>query len=294
MILVVESFVPQFCMVDARKMSPCRGVLLYLIVRILAFSSCLFEIDAHRYDLLRDHHDHHHHHQHGDADNALPCALRDPTIAESLSDRVRIKSFQEGASRRRLIAETCEELCDQCIEIPINLHLMTIPLLTGPIIPHPTDVYQEWTNGGSVSVDDFSTPEEIQELFLENVDVLNKAYKGTPFRFALKKTSQSYRLDWNREADEVFKDMSAILGTNDPKELDVFLALELTQSGRFYLGFASNAAAQETRKGDGVFMRYDTLTDGGLQGNDKGYILVHETGKCESSLPDMLTWQRLN
>ena len=242
--------------------------------------------DAHR----AGHHSHHHHehdhphhhnhdHDHDDKDHALPCGLKDPTISEDLSDRARIQAFQEGASRRKLIADTCDQLCNQCIEIPINLHLTTIPLLTGPIIPHPTEVYEEWTNGGSVSINDFSSPDDIVNLFLENLQVVNEAYWGTPFKFTLKKTTRSARLDWNREADDLFKDMSALYGSDDPKELDVFLALQLTMSGRFYMGFASNAAALETKNGDGVFLRYDALTDGGLSGNDKGYILVHEIGE---------------
>ena len=220
--------------------------------------------------------DHHHHHEHKEM--ASLCGMEEPSVIELLTDRVRTEAFRESARRRRLIAESCEDLCDQCIEVPINLHLMMIPLLLGSIVPHPTPIYEEWTRGGPVSVDNFSSPEYIEQLFLENLVVLNRAFEGTPFRFSLKRVTRTSRLDWNREVIDAFREMSNSLGTDDPTELDVFLSLQLTKGDRLYIGMASNAAAQEWRNGDGVYMRYDALTDGGLSGSDKGYILVHEVG----------------
>ena len=139
-------------------------------------------------------------------------------------------------------------------------------------------------------MDDFSTPEDIERMFLENLVVLNEAFAQTPFYFTLQKTTQTARLDWTQQVDEVFQDMGRELGSDNPVELDVFLAVELTQTGRQFLGMASNAAAQTWQNGDGVFLRYDSLTDGGMKGNDKGYVLVQgrnaHTGTGQELLAD--------
>lgn len=98
--------------------------------------------------------------------------------------------------RRKLLAPSCTELCKQCIEIPTYFHLSGYSLdkknLSRPwIIPHPsTDMWtlkQELGNqsltGVSVSLDQFSSIEEVYQMIFDNMQVLNNRYADTPFRF---------------------------------------------------------------------------------------------------------------
>lgn len=261
-------------------------LLLFDLPGLLVAHGGLDHHDHHSHD---DHHNdknnnHHHHHHHGSF-----CGAKDPSVEESLEEVTRIKAFRKESSRRRLYPVSCQQLCDQCVEITVNMHILMVPIQFGSFIPHPTKSYQRWNQGKSVSATEFSTASDVEKIFSENLDLLNDIYKGTPFKFNLKDVTRTANLDWATNSANHYWEMSAALGSTDPAVMDVYLSLQLTDDGNDYLGMATNAASQAWHDGDGVFIRYDVLSGGGMEGNDNGYILAHEVGKSCALTPTLDT-----
>lgn len=227
------------------------------------------------------------------------CGSKHLSLQEEQMQQLRIEAFrhytsfdpqhQGDGNQRRLLPTACEELCDQCIEIQIRLNLLVVETDDGPRVPHPFSAVQQLQQNDWSTVDwgEFSSPDEITVLFEKNMKVLNSAFAGTPFNFTW---DGEYSLgsgdQWTFSAFEHRAEISSELGSDDLRVLDVFVANQpaLSQSG-FILGMATPASLQEKGRGDGVYVRYDVLTGGGLEhgGLDLGYVLVHEVG--EFALP---------
>lgn len=257
-----------------------------------------------------DHHpDHHHRHLHSDH-NVLydetdllatlhdhgdhRCATPAPDVHKEITNQLRIQSTFSSTPeqpndrqrrQRRQLQSHCDELCDQCVEIETRLHLIQGNVTgLGVIFPHPTRTVLERLRGDeSIGLEDFSTQGEIVNMFRNNIQVVNAAFAGTPFRFrfASEQTTVSISNDWSNDAIEYRQEMSQAVGSDDLRILDVFVAWSLESSSDeegTVLGIASLPAAQIEGQGDGLVVRYDVLMGGGLNGNDLGYTLVHEIG----------------
>ena len=241
----------------------------------------------------QDHHD-------GDYDHR--CATAEPTLRDELIEGMRFQGAfghdnnnnNNNEKNRRLIQTDCDQLCDQCIEIGVNLHMISANVTgLGVIIPHPTNTVLDLVNGRpGRSREDLSTPEDIIALFQANMAVVNRSFRGTPFRFTFTPEQGSTTItttvnnDWSNYAVDFLPDMSQAVGSGDLRQLDVFVAWNLrqrtngttTDDTSLILGKASLPAAQLATQGDGVLLRYDVLTGGGLSPNDYGYTLIHEIG----------------
>jgi hypothetical protein len=220
-----------------------------------SLASCL----SHAHDSDGDHHHSHRHleqpappHVHDER-----CATREPTLRDELLEQVRLQTFagDNNNARRHLVTASCEELCDQCIEIETHLHLIEADIGFGAFIPHPTDtVARLLSDPTSVSPAEFTTPAEMIALFESNMAVVNDAFRGTPFRFrfdAATSTTRTVNNEWSNDAVDFQADMSRDVGVGDLQVLDVFWAFNLqsTDSGTI-LGIASLPAAQINGEGD--------------------------------------------
>jgi hypothetical protein len=229
-------------------------------------------------------HEHTHEHTHDER-----CATREPTLREELLEQMRFQAFaashsdKDDGDRRHLVTASCEELCDQCIEIETHLHLIEANVGFGAFIPHPTATVARLLNDPtSVSANEFTTPDELTTLFQANIAVVNDAFVGTPFRFRFvpEGTTRTVNNDWSNNAVDFQADMSRAVGVGDLQVLDVFWAFNLQSTqGGIILGIASLPAAQIAGEGDSILMRYDVITNGGLAQNDLGYTMVHEIGQ---------------
>ena len=231
------------------------------------------------------HHNHDHDHDHN---NNEICGTEIPSLQQEMINQVRLNAFgavTDGTydRRRKLQTESCDELCKQCIEIEVYLHLIGTDLGFGPVIPHPQSALsRSQENVDDVTIEDFATAEEIIAMFEENIDVVNKAFLETPFRFKFmsEHTTQTTNVEWS-EASVDFKDeIGALLGNQDLRKLDCFVSsgLRPTRGVGEILGTATLPASQSVEKGDGVYIRYDVLPGGGRAKNDMGFTLVHEIG----------------
>eukprot|EP00977_Amphora_coffeiformis_P009522 scaffold2193_cov171-Amphora_coffeaeformis.AAC.28 len=248
---------------------------LVFLVLLLGF------VDSHGVDHSHEGNSHHDH-------DGQFCGTEVPTLEEEAVNQARVDAFQAVTDgnyvrRRKLATESCHELCDQCIEIETYLHMIGTDLPgVGPVIPHPTSVYQSAKeNIASVTIEDFSTKEHVEAMFEENIQVLNKAFTGTPFRFRFVRqaTTRTTNTNWVEDAAEHMEEMSRTLGNNDLRKMDVYLSATLRSgSAGEVLGTATLPGSQQAGKGDGVYLRYDVLPSGGRPKNDMGYALVHEVG----------------
>lgn len=257
--------------------------------RILLFVIGMLSLVVVRVESQGDvfHHNHHHHHHHHDDDDDF-CGTEVPSLEKERIDQLRVDAFHAVTDgtydrRRKLQTESCDELCNQCIEIEVYLHIIGTDLGFGPIIPHPESaVERARRNVNDVTVDDFATGKEIIAMFEENIKVVNEAYSDTPFRFKFVRegTTQTINERWSQGASEFKDEMSKMVGNADFRKLDCFVSSSLRASkGRGEtLGTATLPGSQVAGKGDGVYIRYDVLPGGGRLKNDLGYTLVHEIG----------------
>jgi hypothetical protein len=150
----------------------------------------------------------------------------------------------------------------------------------GPIIPHPTDFYElALDNITLVDPDDFSSERDVVAMFRKNLRVVNRAFRGTPFRFKLMEghITRTDHPKWTEASSDYKKELGAFVGNKNLMKLDCYVSASVRQTERgIVLGTATLPGAQNNGKADGVYLRFDTLTGGGRQRNDLGYTLVHE------------------
>lgn len=263
-----------------RRFACCVGNRLSFLVAVIVQVCFLHQ---HNYYGVQAHE--HHHDEHGGH-----CGTPMPSLSEELISKLRLDGLREVtdgsfSDRRRLQHASCHELCDQCIEVEVYLHLVGTNLGFGPVIPHPQSAYDKAKkNVTSVTVKDFLTKENVMDIFDKNMDVVNRAFTGTPFRFKFvqNETTLSINPFWSSAAMNYREEISKAVGVPDLRRLNVYVAKGLRptrglQMGEI-LGTATLPGSQEVGKGDGVYVRYDVLTGGGREDNDLGYTLVHEVG----------------
>lgn len=225
-------------------------------------------------------HDHGHHH-HGDR-----CWVDHVSHVEMARDEAKMKRIEKTeAGRRRLQKLSCNELCDGCIVIDTYFHLMVFQVDGTQLPGHPTPSMERLLDGDdTLGFDDFSTVDDIIEIIRNNVAYTNSQLAGTPFRLNFIDNDVSLR----QERDYLYNPMSfripmtEEIGKADLKVLDVYLSYTLNFEGEtnppLRVGTSSLPSQQLLQKSDGIFMRYDTLTNGGLDPIDDGVTLTHELG----------------
>jgi hypothetical protein len=126
-----------------------------------------------------------HLHAASDGGKVHRCGAKDATLSEAAIEQLRIQAFQaDPGNRRHLQVDSCDNLCDQCIEIEVTLVLAAVENLDDPFVPHPNAAIDRLIlQDPTITVEDFSTTADIIALFEQNMAVVNAAFVGTPFRF---------------------------------------------------------------------------------------------------------------
>lgn len=220
------------------------------------------------------------------------CGTHDPNPVELSIDEVRLKrfkAFNHHEGQRNLQYKSCDELCTKCIEIPVAFHLTgVLDRDSIPRIPHPTkyvakpffDGYKRFIPGRY-----WTTYDELMVMINDQMTVLNESFADTPFFFSLLPVDPRVEANekWTQYPASYGAEISAALGVPSLQVLNVFLTYSAEHEGRskdsITVGFSSLPSWQYTQMGDGIFMRYDTLPKGGMQGAEQGYTLAHEAGK---------------
>lgn len=268
------------------------------------FTNSAVRIDQHQHNHHHPYDEHDHPHEHDEhmhfqdhrhlLDHGHRCGTADPTRQQAATEEVRMKARLDGKNNnnrhvRQLALQTCDQLANQGrnIVIPANLHLTTVSVEVGngrmiELIPHPLESVSRLLDGDeTLTPSDFSSQADIEQFFAENLNIVNAAFQGTPFRFTKGTTTRTMNTRWSLDVGAYMPDLSALVGSYDLRELDVFLGVQLFANrteGGVALGVARLAGSQLAGKGDGVAMRYDVLAGGGLTSADLGYTLVHEIG----------------
>ncbi|KAG7369622.1 pregnancy-associated plasma protein-A domain containing protein [Nitzschia inconspicua] len=226
-----------------------------------------------------------------DAIQVGQCGTKTPSHTHQRLDQARMRSLKERTVRttkhnRKLLWETCQELaqtCNQCVNIPIYVHFLTIPdpdSESGSILPHPEDAFRDYLRGTkTASESDFTTPTTMFSMVQENVNLVNRVYQHTPFRFTL---TDDYTVtpnrNWTLNGYENQIDIAKELGQGGLESMNIYLFPSLDVEGGSVYGFAPYASFQGRGVGDGVWIDYSTITGGGKLHNDLGYTLAHEIG----------------
>lgn len=193
----------------------------------------------------------------------------------------------------------CNDICKQCINIETYFHLVAFPIKEGGnyILPHPTSLVQSsnWTNIKSFT----SVTKMMNVLIDQQMIVLNDAYSKTSFQFTHMNRNRSSVISNSFYANYSYdyaSEMSSRYGKGDLTTLNIFLVYSIrSQNGSssntfdssdgdkkdddtIVAAFSSFPSYQQEKNGDGIFLRYDCLSNGGYVGSDRGYTLVHEVG----------------
>ena len=231
-----------------------------------------------------------------EAHGRLPCGTPPRRVSDRRVEDIRIEGSRRRYHRQRnLQTESYEELCDQCIEIDVHFHLVLAELRGGfgPFIPHPLNstTFSEINETIIPELEDleFSTQEDILELVEATMNVTNRSFRGTPFRFRWRPENTQTRINvgWNNYAFDYFFDISNALGSNDRRIMDVYLTWQVrssdTEDSIDSLGAALPANLENEGLPYGIWMRYDVLAGGGLPRAGDGYTLTHEAGHVSTN-----------
>jgi len=223
-------------------------------------------------------HDHGYHHRHLHDENdghGIGCGAKAPTRESLVRDEARLNHIQGRPGRRnerRTQFASCNDIEPNSIEIKTYFHFMAIPLSDLPdqfVIPHPTEVAL-----AKGALEDYTTYNEMIEMCQRQVEIMNNAFQGTPFYYTFQPNpSVSTNLDFTNNPMDHQNEMREEFGVKDPTALNIYLSFALGsqhRDTRGYLGVADFPSFQ--LKGDGLFMRYDILPQGGFPSNDDGYI----------------------
>lgn len=230
--------------------------------------------------------------------------VRRLTPFEKNLDQLRMNALflddKNTTTQERPLVNNCSELCQQCIEIPVYFHLSGFPLDRNDnasewVIPHPTNEFrllrEELANVSGdrlnaslpvIAPGRFSNITEIYKLIQDNMDVLNRRYRKTPFSFRwvnsdLTAANSAARVAVNDEnvffyAGDLYQsnDFATAVHAGDSKTLNVYLVYRIcghsfiwVDSNCVTIGAATNPSYQLDNTADGVYLSYDTLTGGG-------------------------------
>jgi hypothetical protein len=219
------------------------------------------------------------------------CGTRDPSPFEQRLDQVRINHFKQSTEGRRLITDSCEELCVQCVEIDVYFHLSAVPAPSADdsdrfFFPHPLESVDRFAESDTtLTIEDFASLQGIYSLIDDNMRVLNERYAESPFTFTWRNSDPaSASVSVNTDlvdfvVDTMFDEngVASELHTGDASVLNVYLTYRqcaisnqldpdtgepLLSCG--LLGIAVFPSFQQSnRNADGVYVNYSTLTGGG-------------------------------
>ena len=224
------------------------------------------------------------------AHDVLPCGTPPRPAADRRVEQVRLERRRRQHQRRKLQTESYKELCDQCIEIDVHVHLVLAELDGGfgPFIPHPlnSSSFDELNESLIDELQDleFSTQQDIFELVEATINVANESFQRTPFRFRWvpENTKTATNVEWNNYAYDYLLEITNTLGSDDRRIMDVYLVWKLRSAETDDLGALGLAILpsleNERFPYAGVWMRYDVLKGGGLPRYETGHTLTHEAG----------------
>ena len=213
------------------------------------------------------------------------CGTQSRSRSASALDQARMERLM---TRRKMVGESsCNELCEQCVEIPTYFHFLGIKLddeLT--VLPHPTSTVNDLIATRDKSLaNDLTSYEAMLAMVDEQMDVFNIHFAGIPFRFKLmnrNSTTVSTESEWIDWTFDYSREMSAEIGQGGLDTLNVYLSYSINSQIEGFpdsvVAFAEFPSYQFDKSGDGIFLRYDVLPNGGLTGTDTGLTAVHEVG----------------
>lgn len=214
------------------------------------------------------------------------CGVEHVDSLDAAIDQARMNRIQNHSfGRRDLQRLTCDELCDGCIEIDTVFHLFAFNFQGTQVLPHPTAAMQRFDAGdASLQVSDFTTPDGFRQNLIDQIAVTNRHLQGTPFRLRFVEPFTVTNNDsYMRYPVDFFQDITATVGSGNLRVLDVYLSYNVVSQSETNplarVGMATLPSQQLLRNGDGVFLRYDVVTNGGFGGGvDLGVTLTHEFG----------------
>ena len=211
------------------------------------------------------------------------CGTREPSLEEMLAQ-------EEKQSRRRFLSpkKTCDELCKGCIVVDMVFHPLWANLdiyqnrTFYSVIPAPRSTMDRlFDRDRTLQIDDFWTFDQLTTNIQANMAVLNRAFDETPFQF--QGTIRDYRDEptdsrWQLYAGDNVVEISQQYGVANMSVVNVFLtyAVDKRSDTEPILAFASLPFEHRVGDGDGIFSRYDVLTNGDSFQTSLGYVLVHE------------------
>ena len=164
---------------------------------------------------------------------------------------------------------------------------MTIDFEGTAVIPHPTSVVQQYDTQGAAGLTpaSFTSLDDMKQIIENQISVANQALTGSPFQFRnmVDSLSTVQNENYARYPIDNTIEMSANLGSGDLRILDVYLSYSVLYEREaanppLRVGTTFLPSQQLLRKSDGLFLRYDTLTGGGLSNFDDGITFIHEFG----------------
>ena len=218
------------------------------------------------------------------------CGVEHVHRLDAALDQARMKRFinapQIRHRNRNLQKLTCNELCVECITIEVVFHLMTLDFGGTEVIPHPSSVMRQFDDQDtSITAASFTSLNDMTTILRNQISVANDALRGSPFqlRFNEAALTQTQNDNYMRYPVDYTREMTETIGSGDLSILDVYLSYTVLREAEannppLRVGTTFLPSQQLTRKSDGMFMRYDTMPGGGLNGFDEGITLVHELG----------------
>lgn len=209
--------------------------------------------------------------------------------SNKIDDSIAFEDRRTSSKTTSTYWPSCDELCKQCITVETYFHLIALPTPgRNFILPHPTSsvMSSNWT------VKSFTTVETMNTLIDKQMVVINKVYSKSPFQFNHTNRNTPSIISNGFYANysyDYVQEISSRYGRGDLTTLNVFLVYSIgSQNDTMLAGvdnvdgstvaFSSFPSFQQENSGDGIFLRYDCLLNGGYDGTDRGFTLVHEIG----------------
>jgi hypothetical protein len=174
-----------------------------------------------------------HNHYHGD--EVMKCGTKSPNTTMVALDIARGNLFKKKHGRRAQ-AQSCEDLCEKCIEIQVYIHFMQFAGqdvgLDFDFIPHPTlNVVNLWLyNDTSLTVDDFTSVEDMLDLVDKQIDVMNEKYADTPFFFThMERDNPSVTVNTEWAINAPVSNMSQALGKGNLSTLNLYFGFTVSE-----------------------------------------------------------------
>ena len=197
---------------------------------------------------------HNHHHD----KEIKECGTVAPSRAMAAWDIARGDLFKKKHGRRDQ-AQSCADLCKQCIEIEVAVHYLLFAgkdfNLDFDFIPHPTATadYVIESNDTSLTAGNFTSIEDMALLAKKQIDLMNEKYADTPFYFThMERDTVTVNTDWARYARVYSFDMWAALSTRDLLTLNLYLAYTPVWINKNVIAF-SRFPSNQAQDGDGIY-----------------------------------------